>query len=175
MKIGTMIGLAIGDALGAPWEFNRIGGSVKDWDGELLPHREFKAGQWTDDTKMAIQLAVSLIQEERFDPQVTALHYVNWYNSGDLRGIGSQTNKALSRIISGEKLSECGKVVTPNPDYCGNGTIMRVAPIGVFFRDNIKQMNEAAGLDAVITHAHQDAIDASVAIRAKRSIRIYYG
>ncbi|NJO18609.1 MAG: ADP-ribosylglycohydrolase family protein [Thioploca sp.] len=41
---------------------------------------------------------------------------------------------------------------------------MRVAPIGVFFRNNAKQMNDAAGLDAIITHAHQDAIDASVAM-----------
>ncbi len=170
MKIGSITGLAIGDALGAPWEFKHPSTVKKaEWQGEYLPTPRMKIaeGQWTDDTKMAIQLAISLIEAKKFDPELTAAKYIQWVNTGDLRGIGNQTNIAISRMIEGEKLSKCGEINHAgyqSSDYCGNGTIMRVAPIAVFLRDDIDEMIKAAGVDAILTHSHTDAIESSVAM-----------
>lgn len=171
MKAGALTGLAIGDALGAPWEFkNPTLVRQANWKGDFVatPRSRLKAGQWTDDTKMALALSFALVDSAAFDPEVVASKYIGWYNSGDLRGIGNQTNTAISNMIMGEELNKCGAIDNTigyrDSRYCGNGTVMRVAPIGIFLRDNIDEMIKAAAVDAILTHDHIDAVDSSVAL-----------
>jgi len=171
MKPGALTGLAIGDALGAPWEFkNPTLVRQANWKGNFVatPRSRLKAGQWTDDTKMALALSFALVDAAAFDPEVVASKYINWYNSGDLRGIGNQTNTAIGRMIMGEDLAKCGSIDNTigfkDNRFCGNGTVMRCAPIGIFFRDNEEEMLRAASVDAILTHDHIDAIDSSIAL-----------
>jgi ADP-ribosyl-[dinitrogen reductase] hydrolase len=166
-KPAAIVGLAIGDALGQPFEFcghDMI--TASDWAGEYRPgscYKELKPGQWTDDTKMAICLARSLLAAGEFDEQSVAVEYLKWYNSRDLRGIGLQTTRALHNMLEGIPLDECGKIIRRGA-VCGNGTAMRVAPLGVFFRNDLVKLVKGARADAVLTHNHVDAKDGSVAV-----------
>lgn len=166
-KLAPLVGLAIGDALGQPFEFcNHEMITKSDWHGEYLPgscYKELKPGQWTDDTKMAICLSRSLLNNKGFDVEDVVTEYLKWYNSGDLRGIGLQTTRALHNLLQGESVKDCGKILRKG-SVCGNGTAMRVAPLGVFFKDDLITLIKAARADAVITHNHTDAKDGSVAV-----------
>jgi len=170
-ECGAMLGLAIGDALGQPFEFQNYE-RIKngDWYGEYQGGAAcgvpLEPGQWTDDTKMAICLAQSLIDNEGFDQEHVGIQYIKWLNSGDLRGIGGQTMRSLTLLASGHSVEKAGQIMSgdrfESKDFCGNGTVMRVAPIGIFFKDDPAKMIKYAKDDAVITHDHKDAKDSSV-------------
>lgn len=66
-QLGSFIGLAIGDALGGPYEFYSKGYKVSgEYEGG--GYFDLKAGEWTDDTAMALCLAQSLIDMRGFNP-----------------------------------------------------------------------------------------------------------
>lgn len=172
-----MLGLAIGDALGMPFEFsnyNQIKGS--GWNGDFLdkisgnPLWNLNAGQWTDDTHMALCIARSLVDKNDFVKEDVIANYLQWFKSGDLRGIGVTCERALSSIMSGNDIAKAKArpsfrrvgVKDTESDFCGNGTVMRIAPIGLFFRNDLDKLDEAARTDANITHNHPDARDANV-------------
>jgi ADP-ribosyl-[dinitrogen reductase] hydrolase len=188
----TLLGLAIGDALGQPFEFNSAENIIKSgWQGGFEEGVfgfggmwNLKPGQFTDDTKMGLAIAESLIESDGFDENHLAQKYIEWVESKDLRGIGIQTEKAIHNMMRGIPPLECGKkhVGRPKPsfkmvgkkeedeglhgrgDYCGCGTVMRCAPIGLYFADDMyaETRIKAAKKDAVMTHDHPDAKDSSV-------------
>ena len=86
--IGGLVGLAVGDALGAPLEFHPPGTfePIEDMvDGGAF---NLRAGQWTDDTAMALCLADSLIAFRGFDPLDQLRRYVRWFRQGHLSSTG---------------------------------------------------------------------------------------
>lgn len=132
---GSLLGLAAGDALGATVEFAPPGSfePVEDMIGGG-PHG-LEAGQWTDDTSMALCLAESLVESEGFDPVDQMRRYVRWYREGYLSStgeffdIGNATREALERFEStGEPYA--GPTA---PNRAGNGSIMRLAPAPMFY------------------------------------------
>lgn len=162
----TLTGLAIGDALGMPFEMSKPSNPrLKAWgggyeDGSRSPYtKDLKPGQWTDDTKMAKALAESLLEEKTYSPAGAARKYLEWFNSGDLRGIGTSTYKAMVRLQAGFPWTQSG---TPNGE--GNGTAMRVGPLGLFYRHNFQAAGEMAEIDARITHDSHEARMGSVAV-----------
>src|ERR1700733_11149702 len=121
----TLAGLAIGDSLGMPWETkSHLDSGLLNWDGtfqsgvgnEVQPGR--LPGEWTDDTKMAKALAESLVEYETYNPPGAAANYIEWYKSGDHRGMGKATKEALERILRGFHWVDSG---VPSQ---GNGTAM---------------------------------------------------
>jgi len=165
-KIATLTGLAVGDALGMPFEMEPANSKLllgwDGWfkDGETNPFTKgLKPGQWTDDTKMAKALTESLVENGTYCPGDAAKRYLAWYDSNDLRGIGTTTAKALSRLQTGLPWTQSGVSGSE-----GNGTAMRAAPIGVAFWRNIQAAAEMARIDAAITHKSEMAEQGSVAI-----------
>lgn len=167
----TLTGLAIGDSVGGPFEFltnKEIQKAMDDerWGGEFLYNtiwdKPLKPGQYTDDTLMAICIADCLITHGRYDQVAVAKNYVNWYESGDLRGIGCQTEQSIRNLIAGDNYDTCGIVDNTGKefDYCGNGALMRIAPIGIFYRGQLSHYKFHEN-DAKLTHNHQDAFDAN--------------
>lgn len=161
----TLTGLAIGDALGMPFEtLHWTSSALGSWDGsfmsgisnELQPGRQ--PGEWTDDTKMAKALAESLVEFETYNPPATAAGYIQWYKSGDHRGMGKATREALEKILRGFHWVDAGVASE------GNGTAMRVAPIGLFYRNSLMTAMEMARIDARITHISLEAEVGSMAI-----------
>lgn len=190
MKISTMLGLAIGDALGQPFEFSDTKKILATgWNGSFIPGMvwNLKPGSWTDDTKMALAIAESLVERNEFDGDQVALKYIEWVKSGDLRGIGLTCERAINRLMNGVSIQESGiiqtkeksktsfkikragqeiksELLTGSGDFCGNGTVMRCAPIGLFYRHDLVKLEEAAKIDATMTHNHPDARDGSFAL-----------
>ena len=159
---GSLLGLAVGDALGTTLEFTSPGSfdPIDDMVGggpfSLQP------GQWTDDTSMALCLAESLIECGGFDPADQMRRYVRWRREGYLSStgtcfdIGVTTRRALSRFEqTGDPFSG-----STDPDAAGNGSLMRLAPVPLFYAGDPEEAIEKAGESSRTTHGATEAVDA---------------
>ena len=143
---GTLIGLAIGDALGAAVEFKSPGGfaPVSKYRGGG-PHG-LDAGEWTDDTSMALALADS-IATAGWDLNDQADRYVEWWKTGkySVNGrcfdIGITTRSALGHYVAKKNALTSGD---RSDRASGNGSIMRLAPVPIrsrFASSRFHQLN----------------------------------
>ena len=158
--LGSVLGAAAGDALGAGYEFTKpedsqiiemIGGGIFDW----------KPGEWTDDTQMSLSILFSLANRDSSIESI-AQSFLDWYNSNP-PDIGNQTRSVLS---STAKASEMRTVATAfmdaNPEAAGNGALMRTSPVVLIaLNDKEKLKNHAAEI-ASLTHAHVDSVNACI-------------
>lgn len=159
---GSLLGLAIGDALGAPVEFQAPGTFKPIVDFQSGGTFGLAAGFWTDDTSMALCLAQSLVEQKGFDPVDQLTRYLRWYRAGHLSStgkcfdIGSTTRTALLRF---EKTKEpyCGNT---DANTAGNGSIMRLAPVPLFFADDPIRAIEMSGESSKTTHRANTTVDA---------------
>jgi len=159
---GCLLGLAVGDALGAPLEFRPPGSftPIDDMVGggsfDVMP------GQWTDDTSMALCLADSLIEQQDFNPINQLQKYVRWLREGYLSSIdrcfdiGNTTLEALRRFETTQE-PYCGPT---DPRSAGNGSIMRLAPVPLFYAKRPLDAIEKSGESSRTTHQATTAIDA---------------
>jgi ADP-ribosyl-[dinitrogen reductase] hydrolase len=159
---GSLLGLAAGDAVGAVLEFQSPGTFIPIND--MLGGGSFalKPGQWTDDTSMALCLAESLIEHKGFSPTHQLEKYLRWYREGHLSStgqcfdIGNTTRAALVQFAKTGK-PFCGST---NPRSAGNGSIMRLAPVPLFFSQNPKEAIEKSADSSRTTHGAATAVDA---------------
>lgn len=168
-KSAVLLGKAIGDALGMQFETrNWNDPALMAWDGKSYGPSEFHKlgpGQWTDDTGMALALTESLLPSisyhaiAGFEPEITAAHYLKWYQGPTFRGAGQTTRKALENLKNGAPWYESGEL-----GALGNGTAMRIAPLGVFYREEPSKLMKYAKLDAIITHDSHEAQQGSIAM-----------
>jgi len=155
---GVLIGLAIGDALGAAVEFKRPGTFtpvVGYRDGG--PHG-LAPGEWTDDTSMALALADSLATAV-FDIDDQAKRYLEWYRTGKYSvtgscfDIGIQTSRSLSRYEAYGDANSSGDAAE---QASGNGSIMRLAPIPIryasLYPDRVAELANYADESSIPTH-----------------------
>jgi ADP-ribosylglycohydrolase len=119
-------------------------------------------GEWTDDTAMALCLATSLVEKETFDPIDQLQRYVRWWREGYLSSngrcfdIGNTFRAALHRFEeTGDPF--CGSV---DPEKADNGSLIRLAPIPMFFVQTPQRVIEAAAESSRTTHAAATALDA---------------
>jgi ADP-ribosylglycohydrolase len=122
-------------------------------------------GEWTDDTAMALALAESIVAHGLLDADDLARRYIAWATESG-KGIGNTTRAALigaadardarARALAHYRVSGLA---------AGNGTVMRVTPIGLAARD-LDQGVQAARADAALTHADPAAAVASCALCA---------
>lgn len=158
-----LLGCAIGDALGKFAE-SKLSNypPLVEWDGKtFLPseHHGLAANFFTDDTQLSIEVAQSLINNNGFNPDDLADRYVNWIVSGRARGYGRTTLMAVQNLIAGKHWSESGIAGS-----YGNGTAMRAAPFGIYFRNDLQSLVSICKIDSAITHASEDAEAGSIAI-----------
>jgi poly(ADP-ribose) glycohydrolase ARH3 len=155
--VGCMLGLALGDALGAHHEGGPLGQAA--WWAMGLGKRGVL--RWSDDTEMAMGLAKSLIEKRGVDPDHLAR---TWAENADFkRGYGPGARKLLARIRSGEDWRVANRAIFPDGSY-GNGAAMRAAPLGLFFHRDSDELVRAAELASSITHAHPLGIEGGVLI-----------
>ena len=159
---GSLLGLATGDALGTTVEFKPRGTF-----GPLVtivgggPFR-LKAGQWTDDTSMALCLATSLVESGGFDHADQMERYLRWYESGYLSStgtcfdVGTTVRSALKRYKrSGDPYSG-----STDPQSAGNGSVMRLAPVPIYFFPNRDLCLHFAAESSRTTHGTAECLDA---------------
>ncbi len=159
---GCMLGLAAGDALGTTLEF-RPPGSFRSLE-DMVGGGPFglQAGQWTDDTSMALCLAESLVERRGFDPADQLERYVRWYREGHMSStgecfdIGGATREALRRFEqTGDPRSG-----STDPRKAGNGSIMRLAPVPLFYAREPREAVERSGESSLTTHGAENCVDA---------------
>jgi len=159
---GCLLGLATGDALGTTLEF-RAPGTFKPIS-DLVGGGPFdlKPGQWTDDTSMALCLAESLLERRGFEPVDQLERYVRWWRQGYLSStgtcfdIGNTVRGALEQFeATGEPW--CGPT---HPRSAGNGSLMRLAPVGIANFMDPERAIALGGESSRTTHGAKEAVDA---------------
>jgi len=161
---GALVGLACGDAVGTTAEFQPRGTfeQVTDMVGGGVFNLE--AGQWTDDTAMALCLGQSLMDCGKFDAQDQMTKYVKWWKEGYMSStnecfdIGDSTRAALSLFNSGVGVVYAGST---SEWSAGNGSLMRLSPIPIFYCDeDHTDVMKYAELSSKTTHANEECLDA---------------
>ncbi len=160
--LGCLVGLATGDALGTTLEFKPPGSFTPIDDIVGGGPFRLEPGQWSDDTSMALCLAESLIEKSGFDPHDQCQRYVAWMQDGHLSSngrcfdIGNTVSRALRDFQrTGDPASG------PDGEYdAGNGSIMRLAPVPMFYANNAEQAIQLAGESSRTTHGTRACIDA---------------
>jgi ADP-ribosyl-[dinitrogen reductase] hydrolase len=136
-KRGALIGLAVGDALGAAVEFKEPGTFAPVTCYRSGGPHSLAAGQWTDDTSMALALADS-IGSVGWNLNDQAARYAQWFQEGkySVNGfcfdIGCTTRTALNRFLETGDASTSG---LSDPQDSGNGGIMRIAPVAIRYAE----------------------------------------
>ncbi|GAA3931196.1 ADP-ribosylglycohydrolase family protein [Litoribacillus peritrichatus] len=159
---GCLLGLAIGDAVGTTLEFKPRGSFEPMVDMVGGGPFNLKPGQWTDDTSMALCLAQSLLYCQGFNPQDQMNRYCDWWKSGYMSSngrcfdIGMTVLSALDQYLKTQD-PYSGSV---DPMSAGNGSLMRLAPIPLFYFDRFPEMIKYAAESSRTTHGAAECIDA---------------
>lgn len=160
---GCLTGLACGDAVGTTVEFRPRGSfaPVTDMTGggpfALAP------GQWTDDTSMALCLATSLVERNRFDPVDQMRRYCRWMEEGYLSSTGNCFDIGTTVADALARFRETGDAYSGDSDpyTAGNGCLMRLAPVPMFYFPDRQTVIEQSGRSARTTHGASECIEAS--------------
>jgi ADP-ribosylglycohydrolase len=163
---GMLLGLAIGDALGAAIEF-KPPGTFREVTGFRAggPHG-LEPGEWTDDTSMALALADSIVKVG-WDLDDQAKRYLAWWRTGAYAvngrafDIGVTTSAALRRY---EQTGDARTSGDASEHASGNGSIMRLAPVPIayarLFPDQVDLLVERAVESSLPTHASPQCLSA---------------
>ena len=148
---GSAIGTFIGDAMGR---------AVEGWPASAIRRafgilEDMAEGIYTDDTEMMVGIMESLCEDGLFDPGLTAEKFLHNFNPS--RGYGGRIYGVMDRLRRGIPWDQVGT------DSWGNGSAMRIAPIGFFFQDNPDKLRDAAIQSSMITHKHPKGIAGAIA------------
>ena len=160
--LGALLGLAAGDALGTTIEFSPPGTFAPVTNMVGGGPFGLAAGQWTDDTSMALCLAESLVERQAFEPVDQLARYVRWWRDGHMSStgrcfdIGNTTRAALSRFVETAE-GYCGST---DRYAAGNGSIMRLAPVPLAFAGDPARAVELSGESSRTTHGAATCVDA---------------
>jgi ADP-ribosylglycohydrolase len=160
--LGCLTGLAVGDAVGTTLEFRSPG--TFEPIGDLVGGGPFdlKPGEWTDDTSMALCLAASLVEKEGFDPIDQLERYCRWQQDGYMSSngvcfdIGNTVRNALDTYRMHRKPDSGSR----DPNSAGNGSIMRLAPVPMYFGSDAHAAIEHSGKSSLTTHGATACVDA---------------
>jgi poly(ADP-ribose) glycohydrolase ARH3 len=155
---GCLLGLAVGDSLGAPYEgltgpdiFFRFGPPdvvIKNPSGDTL--------YYTDDTEMMIGVAETLAECGAIDePRLVRAFAENYHPE---RGYGRGARRIIERMRRGRDYHRLAETIFSGGSY-GNGAAMRVAPVGLLFADDPDALWRQARLSALPTHTHPVGIE----------------
>ena len=159
---GALVGLALGDALGTTLEFS--GRDTEPPVTDLVGGGPFRlaAGEWTDDTSMALCLADSLLERGLLDVDDVMERFLRWYEeghnsvTGECFDIGATTAGALHSFRdTGEPLSG-----GTDPQSAGNGSLMRLSPVAIRWWHDRSKATAAARLQSRTTHGAPQAVEA---------------
>jgi ADP-ribosylglycohydrolase len=161
-SIGALLGLAIGDALGAPFE--GVGRDSYPRVSEYASggvHR-IARGAWTDDTAMAICLAESLLAVGRIDERDLLARFLRWYRAGENSATGVAIGISEKTRTTLEIFERSGRIdAAADVENAGNGAIMRLAPIAIYFRERPAEVRRSAMRQARATHTGEPALEAA--------------
>jgi len=162
---GTLFGLAVGDALGAAIEFSDPGTFPLVTDYRAGGPHLLNAGEWTDDTSLALALADSMAEGWDINDQME--RYLEWQQEGkySVNGtcfdIGNTTASALFNFDNNRRAETAA---SRDEGAAGNGSIMRLAPVPIYccnlYPHDIETLAKYAAQSSLTTHAHRSCLSA---------------
>jgi ADP-ribosyl-[dinitrogen reductase] hydrolase len=159
---GCLLGLACGDAVGASVEFLPRGRFKPLTDMLGGGKFQLKAGMWTDDTSMSLCLAESLIICKGFDADDQMQRYLRWIDEGYYSSKDYAVGLGKTIINSLFRYRKTGNPYSGRTEsrYSGNGSLMRLAPIAIYYQNNLLEACKYASLSSQTTHASAECIQA---------------
>ena len=158
---GCLLGLACGDAVGTTVEFKPRDSFAPVTDMVGGGPFGLEPGQWTDDTSMAMCLAESLLHRDGFNAVDQMNRYLNWYHhgywssTGECFDIGNTTREALDDYFESKN-----PFSGPTHSHsAGNGSLMRLAPVAMFFHGVSAALVHHAGESSRTTHGATEAVE----------------
>lgn len=155
----SLEGLSCGDAFGERFFLpNAVAES-------MIQKRAIPAPPWffTDDTVMALSILETLAEHREINPDALAISFAGRYDAG--RGYGPAMHKLLPTIRRQPQSwrTEAAALFRGQGSF-GNGSAMRVAPLGAYFADDPERITEQASLSSIPTHSHSEAVAGAVAV-----------
>lgn len=157
---GTLLGLAIGDALGAPVEFQRRGSFELVTDMMSGGYFRLPAGAWTDDTAQALCLANSLLENPDFSAGDFLDRLWGWMERGENTSTGIAIGVGQNTLRVMGNYRRTGALLAPRmPGKSdGNGALMRLAPVAsMHWRDSVKACQIASAQSRATHHSDLSA------------------
>ena len=148
--LGCLVGTAIGDALGA----RREGRGMSRSEDVVSLAEKLEQLIYTDDTHMTIGIAESLIESKGFNGEHMAQTFIKNYEAEPWRGYGPGPPRIFGMIKSGEAWYSAANRLYRGGSF-GNGSAMRVAPIGLLYSRSLEKLREIAYQSSSITHSHE--------------------
>ncbi len=148
--LGCLVGTAIGDALGA----RREGRGMSRSEDIVSLAEKLEQLIYTDDTHMTIGIAESLIESKGFNGEHMAQTFIKNYEAEPWRGYGPGPPRIFWMIKSGEAWYSAANKLYRGGSF-GNGSAMRVAPVGLLYSRNLEELREIAYQSSSITHSHE--------------------
>ena len=172
---GALLGQGLGDALGFVVEAEPPAVAEAYVRDELLrgraglrAHATFPFGQYSDDTQLARELLLSVREAGKWSPRAFAQRLAAFVGAGGLVGGGEGTIGAARRIAAGAPWDGAG---TPAP-YAGNGSAMRVAPLGVLLSGDLSLVRRAAVEQSRVTHVDPRSVAGAVAVAGAAALTV---
>ena len=159
---GSLLGLAVGDALGTTLEF-KLPGAFEPID-DMVGGGPFglEVGQWTDDTSMALCLAESLLVSKGMDLGDQCETYLRWWLEGHLSVTGEcfDIGNTVRSALQSYRVTGTGASGSMDRMAAGNGSIMRLAPVPLFYAADPVSAVEQSAESSRTTHGATEAVDA---------------
>ncbi len=153
----SLEGLSVADALG-----ERFFGEPTDYI-PAMTWRKIPEGSWryTDDTEMALSIVESLLEDGGIDPDALAKRFAARYDHK--RGYGGGAHILLNQLRAGHRWDQVAPQMFGGTGSFGNGSAMRIPPLGAYFADALETVREHARRSALPTHTNPEGIAGAVA------------
>jgi ADP-ribosyl-[dinitrogen reductase] hydrolase len=166
---GALVGMAVGDAFAAPVEFldrARVKKLYPDGLKHMRKSDMWDAGEYTDDTQMALLTADSLLQHGELRPQDLAARFRTWARTA--KDVGKQTRRVMNMAGHEESPESCAKRdYEQHPENsAGNGAVMRCTPIALFHAHSPSMLLADSRRSARVTHGDPKAQASCVLLNA---------
>ncbi len=166
---GCLVGLAVGDAFGAPLEFSsrrEIRNRFPQGLREMIPSPQRSRGEYTDDTQMALLIAESLLEKKGFVPEDIAKRFELWARTAPDVGLQTRAVVTMARYLQDPE--GCAyRFYVDHPDAsAGNGALMRCAPVALFCLNSVNRLAEMSRASARLTHCDPKAQSSCVILNS---------
>ncbi len=159
MKL-SLDGVGVGDALGEMFFYQAHTAPRR------LTERNLPAGPWlhTDDTEMAISIVAVLKSHGFIEQDALAKRFARRFERDPDRGYGKMTRIQMREIMAGAKWRETSARAFGGQGSMGNGSAMRIAPLGAYFADDLERCVREAEASSVVTHTHPEGVAGAIAV-----------
>ncbi|HCN76929.1 MAG TPA: crystallin J1 [Verrucomicrobiales bacterium] len=156
----SLDGLSVGDA------FGQMLSSCARSARNVVEPGGLPSGPWwhTDDTQMAMAIVEELVAHGQIATDSLARRFAERYQADPGRGYGKGARMQLEEIAAGESWRTTAAAAFNGRGSKGNGSAMRVAPLGAWFADDPAQIVSQSTLSSVVTHSHPEGVAGSIAV-----------